>query len=169
MIAQRITWVGVTLLAACGSGTDPNEGLPARGQAAYTIAYVGGSLDTTFRNTGNALMCSTMWVYLSTDPGQGEKSGFISLSRPDLQPLVVGNYPVVGAGTDTLGTVEAFTIVNGYSSEITGTMTVLTSTAGEIGGTFAFSAPTVGQTPNFTVRIQGSFRATLVDPNAACH
>jgi hypothetical protein len=171
MIAKRLrSMAGTLLVVACGSGTGPGDSLPESGKAAYTIAYVGGSIDTTFRNNGNAILCSAGSVYLESYASQeGGKSGFISFGRSDLQPLVVGDYPVVGTGGDSLGTVQAFTIFNGYSSEITGTMAIVTSTAREIAGTFDFSAPTEGQTPNFTVRIRGSFRATSVDPNSVCH
>jgi hypothetical protein len=39
----------------------------------------------------------------------------------------------------------------------------------EIGGAFDFSAPTVDQSPNFTVRIRGSFLSNPDDPTFSCH
>jgi hypothetical protein len=62
-----------------------------------------------------------------------------------------------------------YSIYNGYSSDITGTITVLHSTPGQIGASFDLSAPTVNQTPNFTVRIHGSFLAVdSADPEEPC-
>jgi Bacterial Ig-like domain (group 2) len=144
--------------------------LPAAGQAAYTIAYVGGSFDTTYRNTGRAILCSDAYVYLNTDPNQGDKSGFIALGTVDAQPFALRGYPLRGdAAEEQPGTATAYTIFNGYSADITGHLSMLTVGPAEIGGAFDFSAPTVDQSPNFTVRIRGSFLASPDDPTLICH
>jgi hypothetical protein len=148
-------------------GLDVRVDLPAAGQTAYEIVYVGGRFDTTYRNGGKAIICSDNWVYLRTDDG---KSGFMSLSTFDLQAFAVQEYPLRGSGPDTLpGSAEVYTIFNGYSSSISGFLRVLRVGATEIGGMFDFSAPTVDQDPNFVVRIRGSFLATPDDPSFICH
>jgi hypothetical protein len=131
---------------------------------------VGGSFDTTYRNHGRAILCSDAGVYLNTDPSQGDKGGFIALGTVDFQPFVEREYPLRGdAAEEQPGTATAYTIFNGYSADITGTLSILRVGPAEIGGAFDFSAPTVDQTPNFVVRIRGSFLASPEDPTFICH
>jgi hypothetical protein len=60
-------------------------------------------------------------------------------------------------------------IYNGYSSEVTGSITILYGTPQQVGGVFDFSAPTEGRTPNFTVRIHGAFLTeNHPDPERTC-
>jgi hypothetical protein len=144
--------------------------LPAAGQTTYTVAYIGGAFDTTFRNSGTAIARGNAGVYLTTVASEGENDGFIFLGTDDLQPFVEREYPLIGdAAPSQPRAATAYTIFNGYSANITGSLAILTVGPAETGGAFDFSAPTEGQSPEFTVRIRGSFLATPDDPTFFCH
>jgi hypothetical protein len=81
----------VATVGGVNGGLNVRVGLPAAGQTVYTVAYVGGSFDTTYRNNGRAILCSKAGIYLNTEPSQGDKDGFIALGTVDFQPLSSGS------------------------------------------------------------------------------
>ena len=145
---------------ACGSSTEqgPTDNLPAAGTAAYAVDYIGSGHDTTYNYTASAVIYTNTCIYLQTLPGQDTYLGTTRFIPAEGRRPAVGEYPRRGLTAPAEpNTIVAYSIYNGYSSEIAGSITVLRSTGDQIAASFDFSAPTEGQTPNFTVRIHGSF------------
>jgi len=157
---------------ACSSSTDqgPSDNLPPPGRAAYAVDYIGSGHDTTYNYTASAITYASACIYLQTLPGQDAYLGTTRFFTSDNQRPVAGDYPLLGLTAPVEpNTMTAYSIYNGYSSDISGSITVIRSTPDQIGATFDFSAPTVNQTPNFTVRIHGSFlAANNADPQQQC-
>lgn len=158
----------VALSGACASEPgDENDadGLPALGQATYSVSFIGSDNDTTWNYTATAITYRFACIVLFNG------AGGLTFGRPEGELPAVGYYPLrssVGAPSRP-GTIEVFTIHNGYSSHITGTIRILRSTPTQIGATFDFSAPTEQRPVNFTVRIAGSFLAVPNDdPMETC-
>lgn len=147
--------------SACASDptdSDP-EGLPPLGQAVFTLSYVGSDNDTTWNHTATAITYQLGCIRLVTPEGQ--ETSFLTQGgeRPG-----VGTFPLRGlTAPGEPGTLVVYSFHNGYSSNITGSITVLRSTPTEIGGTFDFSAPTEDRPVNFTVRISGAFLSVAND------
>jgi hypothetical protein len=147
---------------ACGSNTDQGapDNLPSPGQAAYSVDYIGSAHDTTYSYTASAITYAVTCIYLQTLPGQDSYLGTTRFITSNNQRPGAGEYPLRGLTAPVEpNAITAYSIYNGYSSDITGSIAVLYSTPDELGATFDFSAPTENQTPNFTVRIHGSFLA----------
>lgn len=135
-----LMFTAIAVSSACASDPadlDP-EVLPPLGQAVFTLSYVGSENDTTWNHTATAITYQSGCIRLVTPEGQ--ETSFLT---QDGERPGIGTFPLRGlAAPREPGTLVVYSFHNGYSSNITGSVTVLRSTPTEIGGTFDFSAPT---------------------------